>query len=120
MKLRGRLYPASSKRPVIKAIHTLCNAGGRTPRLDILLSQHQLQPHIHDKVVTVVRRGVRSRFHIFFKNHRHLLFNETLRRKIHPEIRWRGDIVVMRKGMREEVVNFRSGDIPLADFAVKK
>ena len=33
---------------------------------------------------------------------------------------WKGDIVVMRKGVIHELVNIRAKDATLADFAVKK
>jgi len=33
---------------------------------------------------------------------------------------WKGDIVVMRKGISDELVNIRANDASLADFAVKK
>lgn len=46
--------------------------------------------------------------------------NRIVRRwNINP-IGWKGDILVMRKGLVHELVNFRGGDVSLADFAVKR
>lgn len=114
----GRFYAAVAQRPVSKPVHTQTNVAGRAPRLDLLLSDNKLQPFIHDAVVTVVYRKKTTRFHVFVKNHVRLRQNGIIQRWTGAG--WKGDIVVMRKGVIEDFVSLRGGDHRLADFAVKK
>ncbi|KAF8874089.1 hypothetical protein BD779DRAFT_1451188, partial [Infundibulicybe gibba] len=118
-KLHGRYYNMSSRRPVLKAIHTQMNSTGRAPRLDIVFAQHKIQPYIHDAIVSVVHRNATTHFHIFVKNHCQLRPNKIIQRWS-PARTWRGDILVMRKGVSHDLVNLHGGDGALADFAVKK
>lgn len=119
MKIRGRYYGAASRRPVFKAINTQTNSGGRSPRLDLLLSDNKLQPFIHDAIVVVVTRRTTSRFHVFVKNHRKLQLNGVVQRW-NNGLSWRGDIVALKKGRVHEIVNLSRRDVLLADFAVKQ
>ena len=82
------------------------------------MKEPNLQPRIHDGVVTVEVGGIKNRFHIFVKNHRRLITNEVIEGMGIPQ--WKGDIVVMRKGDRpeDEVVGLRPGDAQLIDVAV--
>jgi hypothetical protein len=82
------------------------------------MKEPNLQPRIHDGVVTVEVGGIENRFHIFVKNHRRLIINEVIEGMGVPQ--WKGDIVVMRKGDRpeDEVVGLRPGDAQLIDLAV--
>ena len=116
-KVHARFYGTKSNRPVTKTVFTQINSRGRSPRLDLVMGDNRLQPHIHDGIVTVIKGRRTTRFHIFVKNHRRLRSNGILERWNMP---WKGDIVVMRKGISDEVVNIRANDASLADFAVKK
>lgn len=97
----------------MKKIDTQTNKRGRSPRLDIIMSQHRLQPYIHDGIVTVKYRGKDYKFHFFVKNHVQLQPNITVGG-------WKGDIVVMRKGKKFGLVSMPSVLAPLADFAVRR
>lgn len=120
MKLHGRFYGTAAQRPVAKTIYTQSNSTGRAPRLDLILQGKNIQPYIHDAIVTIVHRRTLTRFHIFVKNHRLLPCNNTIKRWNQARV-WHGDIVIMRKGNIQEFVSLRGKkDAPLADFAVKK
>jgi len=82
------------------------------------MKEPNLQPRIHDGVVTVEVGKIKHRFHIFVKNHCRLVTNEVIDGMGIPQ--WKGDIVVMRKGDRpeDEVVGLRPGDAQLTDLAV--
>jgi len=116
-KIHARFYGTNSNRPVTKALYTQINLHGRSPRLDLVMGDNRLQPHIHDGIVKVINQGKTTRFHIFVKNHRRLRSNGILEGWNMP---WKGDIVVMRKGISHELVNIRANDASLADFVVKK
>lgn len=104
---------------MLKAIHTQRNANDRVPRLDLVLEENRLQPYIHDGIVTVIYRKKETRFHIFVKNHKRLRSNRIVEGWKNGA-NWKGDILVMRKGLVHEFVGFRGGDAALADFAVKR
>lgn len=118
-KMHGRLYQATSNRPVTKVIHTQNNAIGRALRLDLILAGSKLQPYIHDAVVEVSYRKTLTKFHIFAKNHKRLPPNKIVN-KWNNGNTWRRDILIMRKGVLHEFVSMRSGDASLADLAVKR
>jgi hypothetical protein len=84
------------------------------------MKEPNLQPRIHDAVVTVEVNRIKNRFHIFVKNHRRLITNEVVERMGGPQ--WKGDIVVMRKGERPEyeVVGLHPGDAQLIDIAIQQ
>jgi hypothetical protein len=84
-----------------------------------MLADNRIQPYIHDGVVTVVYRNKSSRFHIFVKNHRRLRLNLIVE-QWNIGRSWKGDILVMRKGLVHDFVSLRGGDAALADFAVKR
>ena len=117
MQLQARFYGSTSPNPVTKKVTTQSNEHGRSPRLDLILSQHTLQPHIHDVVVSVRHRGKDYLFHIFFKKHKSLRKNNVIR--VMKAKSWRGDILVMKKG-RAELVNMPASHANLADYAVKR
>lgn len=120
MKLYGRFYGTTSKRPTAKAIYTQSNSRGRAPRLDLIMRGNSLQPFIHDAILVVVHRRRLTRFHIFVKNHRLLPRNNIIERWNNAN-RWHGDIVVMRKGKEMDLVSLcGKKDATLADFAVRK
>jgi len=84
------------------------------------MKEPNLQPRIHDAVVTVEVNGIKNLFRIFVKNHRHLITNKVVEGMGRPQ--WKGDIVVMRKGERpeDEVVGLHTGDAQLIDIAVQQ
>jgi hypothetical protein len=104
---------------VLKGIHTQKNANDRVPRLDLVLEENRLQPYIHDAIVTIIYRKKETCFHIFVKNHKRLKANRIVEGWKNGGS-WRGDILIMRKGLVHEFVGFRGGDAALADFAVKR
>ncbi|KAF8809197.1 kinase-like protein [Phlegmacium glaucopus] len=116
-KFHARFYGINSNRPVTKAIHTQVNSHGRAPRLDLIMEGNQLQPYIHNSIVEINHRQRTTRFHVFVKNHRRLPLNGMIERW--TNMPWKGDIVVMRKGISRELVNICAKDASLADFAVK-
>jgi len=118
MKILGQVFKASGNRPTTRVLYTQTNAKGRSPRLDLIMDDMKLQPYIHDAIVTVKHKKKSIRFHIFVKNHKKLPLNKSIRRW--PQVNWRGDIIVMRKGKNDEFVNIRSGEGVLADFVAKK
>ncbi|KAF8055446.1 hypothetical protein FPV67DRAFT_1435785 [Lyophyllum atratum] len=118
----GRYYGASSRKRsgVFKRLHVLVNDRGRRPCLETTFGGQKLQPFIHDGVIAIQpRRGQLTRFHIFVKNHCHLPRNRIIARWGIGQ-GWKGDIVIMRKGVVHEFVGLRSRDARLADFAVRK
>lgn len=119
-KINARYYGSNSARAVTKGIHTQKNHSGRRPRLDLVMKERDIQPRIHDGIVTVEVDGFTHRFHIFVKNHRRLSVNSVIEGMDLPS--WKGDIVIMRKGDRseDEVVGLRAGDAQLVDFAIEK
>ena len=117
-KINARFYGTNSNRPVTKAIYAQINLHGRSPRLDLIMGESRLQPHIHDGIVSVINHGKTTKFHIFVKNHRQLSSNGIVQKW--TKMPWKGDIVVMRKGISHELVNICASDASLADFAVKR
>ena len=103
----------------MKGIHMQSNANGRVPRLDLILEENRLQPYIHDGVVTVVYCKKKSRFHIFIKNHKRLRPNKIIQ-GWNNGASWKGDILVMCKGLVHKFVSLQGGDAALTDFAVKQ
>ncbi|KAF8219485.1 hypothetical protein L208DRAFT_1339743, partial [Tricholoma matsutake] len=113
------LYAAASPGAVLKAIHTQRNANNCVPRLDLVLEENRLQPYIHDGIVTIIYQKKETCFHIFVKNHKQLRSNRIVKGWKNGAS-WKGDILVMRKGLVHEFVGFHGGDAALADFTVKR
>jgi hypothetical protein len=118
--LRGRMYSTTSTRPTFVLVHTQVNEKSRSPRLDLLLGEKRLQPHIHDTRIHVWHERTLTIFHVFYKNHLYLKKNQSVRRLSRRTCVWRGDILVMRGGKRADFVNTRPGDARLADFAIRR
>jgi len=119
MKLRSRFYKTNADRGTSIDIDTHANRSGRSPRLDHVLSGHRRQPYIHDGYVSVIDGRRTVRFHVFLKNHKALPVNK-ITEKWNVDASWKGDIVVMKKGEKEELVSMSKKDSKLADFAAKK
>jgi hypothetical protein len=120
------MYSATRPNPESKNISTIINRSGRSPRLDILMADHELQPYIHDAIVTVVRNVMqngllvekKSSFVVFFKNHKRLHINRYFQ---DGGITWYGDMVVMKIGARVgQLVGLRTEDIPMSDFLARR
>jgi hypothetical protein len=79
----------------------------------------RMQPFIHDCPVTVYEKNAIHTFHVFCKNHRLLPDNQVIE-GVAPGLSWRGDVVILRMGKKQAVVNMRSRDAGLADFVVKR
>ncbi len=80
-----------------------------------------VQPYIHNCSVIVLEKSQVHNFMVFFKNHRRLPINRSLR-ALQCEDALRGDVLVMRSASRNlaSVVNMRGRDSVLADFVVKR
>ncbi len=81
----------------------------------------RIQPFIRTCQVKVIdRRGNVHTFYFFFKNHCRLPINLTVE-NLKEETFWKGDITILRASAKSDgVVNMRSTDGKLADFALKK
>jgi hypothetical protein len=81
----------------------------------------RVQPFIRTCQVKVIdRQGHAHTFYFFFKNHCRLPINLTVK-NLREETFWKGDIAILRASAKSDgVVNMRSTDGKLADFALKK
>ena len=119
--LRARLYSVSApaNQPTFVTVQTRITDHQRFPIVEEVISGMRTQPHIHDTVLTVQRGRRLHRFLIFVKNHRLLPLNAAIALLV-PGRQWRGDILVMRIGTSVNgVVNMRTGDRRLVDYAVQ-
>lgn len=92
----------------------------RFPMVEEAMSGIQIQPYVHDVIVTVRHGRHICCFNIFVKNHRLLPFNQTILALI-PGRQWNGDILALKVGKSVPgVVNMSQYDALLADFAVKE
>jgi len=84
------------------------------------MKELNLQPRIHDAVVTVEVNGIKNLFCIFVKNHHCLITNKVVEGMGGPQ--WKGDIVVMRKGEwpEDEVVGLHTGNAQLINIAIQQ
>ena len=82
-----------------------------------LFEDRFIQPFIHEAHVTLRDKGSKHQFLVFCQNHLHLSVNTSIGR----ERNWRGDIVVMRLGIKDpRVINMRTGDGARVDYMVKQ
>jgi hypothetical protein len=116
--LQARIYLATKATPSSVKIHTRSLTTNpqldRSPSVESILEYSQLQPYVHDVLITVRHGSTRSHFRAFLKRHKRLPTNTTLGIQ--------GDLVIMRVASKnlQSVVNMRSSDSKLADFVVKK
>lgn len=114
------MYSVSSTHATFIPMLTRKTEQQRFPIVEEAMSGMRTQPHIHDVVVTVQRGRRTYRFNIFFKNHCLLRLNPTISALV-PGRQWKGDIVVMKVGETVPgVVNMKSNDARLANFAVRR
>ncbi|KAJ3806106.1 hypothetical protein EV368DRAFT_48836, partial [Lentinula lateritia] len=121
--IRARLYPAHSISP--KAITAHFKEDTQQPNINRfvfagdLLSKPRLQPYIHDVILTIRYCGKSFKFLVFFKKHKLLPPNETVR-NLQGEC-MNGDVLVVACGKRVSIRNLRSGlEDRAADRAIKR
>lgn len=116
ISLRSRLFSANKLEAKIVTVPTIEVGDDRFPVVEAMFSDHILQPYIHDCLVTVHRRGRKHQFRIFCKNHKLMKKNSS----IPGNEGWKGDILVMRGGLKSYGVNLRSKDSSLINYIVKR
>lgn len=99
-------------------VYTQVNKTGRSARFDLVMDGHEMQPHIHSGLVTVIRGARITRFFIFVKNHRRLPVNTSL--PALTQASWKGDILVLKNGVVDDIVSLNKHDYAMADFAVEQ
>jgi hypothetical protein len=124
MQMQGFHYPASSTKPVLKAIPVQSNCWGRSPRLDIILNlgAYPKSMAIHHTIAIVRHKNKDTRWHIFFLKGRKLRDNKCIAglRRGQGLAKWSGDVVVMKEGNFDSFVGVNGGtDRQLANSAVK-
>ncbi|KAH9921088.1 hypothetical protein B0H21DRAFT_679945, partial [Amylocystis lapponica] len=78
--LRCRLYASSRTKPQQVKVTTRCWSDKRCPYVENAMDQAPIQSYIHN-CTAVVYEGARvHRFLVFFKNHRALRVNHSIRR----------------------------------------
>jgi hypothetical protein len=123
VKLRSRLYSTND----FKARQVLVTSrqdnglfpGVRYPYAENCMKNSQTQPYIHNCVVTVHEGTHVYKFMVFFKNHQHLPRNNCLS-TLSKFSNLRGDVLVMRIGVKFSYVNMRERDTVLADWFMKR
>jgi hypothetical protein len=79
------------------------------------------QPHVHSTTVTIVIGDTFHHFRLFYKRHKYLPINVSVR-EVLPSQEWeklRGDVVVMKLASDgDRVVNMLRSDVPLAKMAM--
>jgi hypothetical protein len=87
------------------------------PLAEGFLDQANIQPYIHDCLVTVSTPSRTIKFRIFFKNHCRLTANACWPPRAQT---LRGDVLIMRVGVRAMLVNFRPGDASISDRIIER
>ncbi|KAH6910963.1 hypothetical protein BKA70DRAFT_1220043 [Coprinopsis sp. MPI-PUGE-AT-0042] len=116
LPIRARLYCADNTEAESVSVPTLESHDGRYPLVEAFLADEKIQPFIHDCLVTVSYCGRRHQFRVFYKNHKLLKRNRSLPHNS----TWRGDILVVRGGVKTFGVNLRAKDTKLIDYVVKR
>lgn len=118
--LRARVYRTFDNYPKFTRIVTQSTGSRRYTFLQGVL-RGGIQPFIHTCNVKVIdKRGCHHSFCFVFKNHRNLHINYAIK-SLCPDTPWRGDIVILRTAVKfDGVVNMRTGDHDLSDFALKR
>jgi hypothetical protein len=103
------------------------NADNYFPIPEGLFQQASIQPFIHSCQVTILEGSSRFEFAIFFKNHCRLAPNLSLARNLecvrNPRQEgpfFRGDLVILKMGVRKPFVNIRGHETRIADYAAKR
>lgn len=91
----------------------------RYPYAENYMQNSQTQSYVHNCLVTV-HEGIRVyKFMVFFKNHKHLPRNNCLV-ALSNSSNLRGDVLIMRIGVKSSYVNMRERDTILADWFMRK
>ncbi|KAL5511027.1 hypothetical protein ACEPAG_3746 [Sanghuangporus baumii] len=116
VSLRSRLYSSRMARPCNVGVPTRVGNGSMFPVAELVLDDMALQPYIHDTCVVLRRARKVHLFKIFYKNHKWLPRNTSVRQIFY------GDAFIMRKGATtsKQYVNLRPGDGELADYIMKR
>jgi hypothetical protein len=126
--LRARLYPSTGRcKPVQALVPVRIEANKYFPIPEGLFQQASVQPYIHNCQVTILEGSSRYQFTIFFKNHCRLALNLTLPRNT-DGVRntrqrgpfFRGDLVILKTGVRKPFVNMGGRESAIADYAAKR
>ena len=95
----------------------------RLPFPENHLGELQLQPYVHNCIVTI-REGRRThRFMVFFKRHCRLLANQCLMTMVQGDaaiVTIQGDVIIMRMGSKASYVNMRTGDAKRTDWLMRQ
>src|SRR3954453_18283374 len=126
--LRGRLYPSAGRcKPVQALVPVRVDANKYFPIPEGLFQHASIQPYIHNCQVTILEGTSRYQFTIFFKNHCRLAPNLALPRNpngVHNTRQWgpyfRGDLVILKTGVRKPFVNMGGRETAIADYAAKR
>jgi hypothetical protein len=126
--LRGRLYPSTGGcKPVQALVPVRVDANRYFPIPEGLFRQASIQPFIHNCQVTILEGSARYQFTIFFKNHCRLSPNLSLPRnplRVRNQRQegpfFRGDLVILKTGVRKPFVNLGGRESTIADYAAKR
>lgn len=86
------------------------------PCPEAVFGSMRVQPYIHDCLITVFDHAQPVQFLVLFKKHRHLHLNLCLS----GSVSFHGELVVMRLGRGNTVVNMRPHDYSLADWVASQ
>jgi hypothetical protein len=84
------------------------------------IDDDNIQPYIHNCIVTVHERHNSYQFMVFFKRHRHIRPNNTLYKLTGGRPNLKGDVIVMRIGSSSSYVNMRDRDTILTDWFMQR
>lgn len=120
LSIKGRLYPASGPRPKVVVIKTHCASGSRFPSAELVFSGIDIEPGVHDTIVTVKSNSQEIKFLVLCKSSTNLPVNQTIANS-EPASRWHGDLLIMRIGSRAKgVVNWRGCENYIATHIVNE
>ena len=107
LSIKGQLYPASGPRPKVVVIKKHCASRSRFPSTELMFSGIDIEPGVHDTIITVQLNSQEIKFLVLCKSSTNLPVNQTIANS-EPESHWHGDLLIMRIGSRAQgVVNWR-------------
>ena len=125
VRLRSRLYPAVSSSPCYVSVVTrqMCpfSVHSQLPIPENHFGQLQLQPYIHNCMVTIWEGHCQHHFMVFFKRHCCLLENQCLKTMVQGDATTiQGNVIIMRMGSKASYVNLRTGDTKRTDWLMRQ
>lgn len=98
------------------------NKSQRLPLVNEVLEGGLTQPYVHNCLLRV-HHGRRTKrktkeYYIFVRNHVALPVNQSIKKQGRQR-RWRGDVLVMKKGVHEDFVNLPANEARLVDSIVQ-